>query len=251
MFATIKMPESWIQGEKMPYEEGTHMEYKEAKKLRGSMATSMEKYKETLIGLLNVGGGYLVLGVTNEGIIQGMDETDEQSLDKFRVAIDVFYGTLCYQDGSALDPMKTSFKVSVHSLKGVEGKHIVVVRVFNAADTLTVQTKNGVVFYRLNASNYRYVSEAIYRHREVQGMIRTVQDNMQKIIKDQHDSMLKMTQRHQEELERAIRQEKDKSDLAMRTLVRSVSDSLYAKHKMATAPPSFCSRLIGCIRWIK
>jgi predicted HTH transcriptional regulator len=223
------LPQKWVVGEKMPCVEGTNIEFKESRNLRGSMATSLSKYRETLTGLLNVGGGYLILGVTDQGIIKGVDESDDDALDKFRVAIDILYGELNYKDGSPLDPELTSLKVKVFPLQNTE-KKIIVIEANNTADILTIQSGGGYLIYRLNASNYRLRSERIYRHRDVQGLVKTVKQKMSLMLDEQH-------KRHKE----ILKAQRDKSEKEMAELIKTISDSLYETYN-GRSEPTLCDR---------
>jgi predicted HTH transcriptional regulator len=228
------LPKKWIVGEKMPCVEGTNIEFKESRNLRGSMATSLAKYRETLTGLLNVGGGYLILGVTDQGIIKGVDESDDDALDKFRVAIDILYGELNYKDGKSLDPELTSLKVKVFPLENTDRK-IIVIEAINNADILTIQSGGGYLIYRLNASNYRLRSERIYRHRDVQGLVKTVKQKMSLMIEEQHN-------RHKE----ILKEQRLKSEKEMTDLIKAISDSLYETYRIQSEP-TLCERFLDLI----
>ena len=240
------LPAKWVLNEKMPKQEGTHIEYKEALKLKGAMLTSLHKYRETLIGLLNVGGGYLILGVTNNGIIRGITETDEETLDKFRVWTDIQYGSFLYRDGSRLDPQKTYLKLHVFLVEGTDRK-IIAIEAYNTVDALQIQTGGGDIIYRLNASNYKLSTEPIYRHRDVQGLVRTVQEQLQKIIKDQHKTIQDLNDKHRADLE----QERDKNEKAIKIMIRNVSDSLYKMYnKDEYAEKQSLCKYISSMFWI-
>ena len=234
MNRTDILPKKWIVGEKMPCVEGTNIEFKESRNLRGSMATSLAKYRETLTGLLNVGGGYLILGVTDQGIIKGVDESDDDALDKFRVAIDILYGELNYKDGTSLDPKLTSLKVNVFPLENTDRK-IIVIEAINNTDILTIQSGGGYLVYRLNASNYRLRSERIYRHRDVQGLVKTVKQKMSLMIEEQHN-------RHKE----ILKAQRDKSEKEITDLVKAISDSLYESYRIQSEP-TLCERLLNLV----
>jgi len=234
------LPPKWVIDEKMPSTEGTNLEFKEAFRLKGAMQTSLPKYRETLIGLLNVGGGYLVLGVTNKGVIQGMEESDDDTLDKFRVWVDAQYGSLLYRDGSRLDPQLTSLKVKVFPVEQTD-RRVIAIEAFNTMDSLQIQTGSGEIIYRLNASNYKLRTEPIYRHRDVQGLIRTVQIQMQGIIKEQHDTIRKMNEKHHVEMARALQVEKERNEKAMRLMIHSLSANLYGTG--LSSPIGICNRL--------
>ena len=104
-----------------------------------------------------------------------------------------------------------------------------------------IETGSGEIIYRLNASNYKLRTEPIYRHRDVQGLIRTVQIQMQGIIKEQHDTIRKMNEKHHVEMARALQIEKDRNEKAMRLMIHSLSTNLYGTG--LSSPMNLYSRL--------
>jgi hypothetical protein len=254
-------PTMWTFGEKMPQGEGNKCEYKEARSLSGAMYTSLQKYKDTLIGFLNVGGGVLILGVKNDGTILGIEDVSVVDLDKLNVWVDTMYCHLVYKDGSQLDPRKVSFKVKTFEVLGshqplpfrwnpkswtlyktatgesndkpsTSNRICIAIEAHNThcGEAMEIMTRGGEIIYRLNASNYKVSTEAIYRQRDVQGMIRTVHEQMSKVIKEQHNTIKRLQQKHQEEIEEIMEQEKKKTDTMIRVVVEQVSATLYSKY---------------------
>ncbi len=238
------LPAKWVAGAQMPFGEGTNAEFKLAKSFSGALHTSLTKYRETVCGFLNSGGGYLILGVDNKGMIVGMDEVNAVTMDKVNVWADSIFGTLSLKDGTPLNPNNTSVKVKAYDVEGTEGRQVVVVEALHSGQALEIMTKGGDIFYRLNASNYRLSSEPVYRKRDVEGMLQTARVQMQEVIDMQHKAMKEMQERHRQEVFRVMSQEKDKSEKQMREIMSQVSLSLYKMYHPVGAPPSFCSRLV-------
>jgi hypothetical protein len=266
-------PTVWTFGETMPQGEGNKCEYKEARSLSGAMYTSLQKYKDTLIGFLNVGGGVLILGVKNDGTILGIEDVSVVDLDKLNVWVDTMYCHLVYKDGSQLDPRKVSFKVKIFEVQGsqqplpfrwnpknwtlytttpLESKDepstlstttttkriciAIEAHNYHCGEAMEIMTRGGEIIYRLNASNYKVSTEAIYRQRDVQGMIKTVHEQMSKVIKEQHNTIKRLQQKHQEEIEDIMDQEKKKTDTMIRVVVEQVSATLYSKYNNPLPP---------------
>lgn len=272
-------PLNWTFGQKMPQGEGNRCEYKEARSLSGAMVTSLQKYKDTLIGFLNVGGGVMILGVKNDGTILGIENVSVVDLDKLNVWVDTMYCHLVYKDGSQLDPRKVSFKVRTFEVEGsyeplpfrwnpkcwildkdtsdhttidISGNSVkricIAIEAINTGEAMEVMTRGGEIIYRLNASNYKVSTEAIYRQRDVQGMIRTVHEQMSKVIKEQHNTIKRLQQKHQDEIEDILEQQKKKTDANIRAVIEQVSASLYTKYN-SSVPSSRCKTegLCRCI----
>lgn len=237
------LPETWVAGAKMPFGEGTNAEFKLAKSFTGAMHTSLTKYRETVCGFLNSGGGYLILGVSDKGEIVGMDEVNPYTLDRMNCWADSIFGTLSLKDGTPLNPKETSVRVLSFPVEGTK-RSVVIVEAQHTGANLEVMTKGGDIFYRLNASNYRLSSEPVYRKRDVEGMLQTARVQMQEVIDLQHKTIKQMQERHREEIFRTMSQEKERSEKQMREIMSQVSVSLYKMYHPVGAPPSFCSRLI-------
>lgn len=223
------LPTKWILNEKLPFGECSNIEFKLANRFPGALKTSLVKYRETLLGMLNVGGGYLILGVQNDGTIIGMDAVIPEEVDKLNVWVDTTYGTFMYKDGRPLDPVITSLKTFIFPVIGTN-RHVVVIEAIHKGEQLSLMTKGGEIIYRLNASNYRIHTEPMYTKRDMQGMITAVQTQMQEIIKNQHQVIKNLHQKHKDELEEVIIREKENSEKAVIEMVKKISDSLYIRY---------------------
>jgi uncharacterized radical SAM superfamily Fe-S cluster-containing enzyme len=98
----------------------------------------------------------------------------------------------------------------------------------------------GALIYRLNASNYKMVSEPIYRRRDVKGMIQSIQKHMQDIINTKHREIEDLQEKHIEEIRVVVEREAK----VTRYYVEQISESLYEKYKIENRQENFCSRLV-------
>jgi predicted HTH transcriptional regulator len=248
---SIKLPSVWKLNEKFPYEEGTHVEFKLANRFDGALITSLPKYRETIAGFLNVGGGYLILGVRDDGIICGMGDVTSTTMDKIRVWADAVFGSLMYTNGDKLDPLETSIKVYDYIVEDSDvRRYIVVIEAKTCSTELQIQTKGGEIIYRLNASNYKMTTEPIYRKSDVQGIVRTIQEQSKEIIKTQHRAISELHKKHQEEIEALLAEEKERSEKEMKEVLELVSSSLYTMYRnessLTSPKKSFFQTLFGC-----
>ena len=99
------LPEKWVYGERVPFQESNLVEFKEVSVFAGlfknkSLGTSgLPKYRETIIGFLNGGQGYLIMGVKNDGKIIGIENIEDETMDQFKLWIDGCFNTLVYKNG--------------------------------------------------------------------------------------------------------------------------------------------------------
>lgn len=237
MKPSIQLPERWVAGERLSFGESNSVEFKLAASLSGSLHTSLAKYRDTLIAFLNCGGGWLFLGVRDDGTIHGMSDVDSQTMDKFNIWVDTTYNLLVHrQDGTNVSPHETYLKVhtfpveennsSVQTAASAtisQKRYVVAVEAVHKGEMLSLMTRGGESFYRLNASNYKMTSEPVFRKRDVQGMIHTVQNQMQGIITRQQATIKAMQEKHKEELNSLL--EAERKDVV--EMMNHVSNSLY------------------------
>jgi hypothetical protein len=148
--------------QKFPYNEGRHYEFK------SSIQCPKGKVLPTLCGFLNVGGGHMIFGVTDNLDINGFTATTKD-LDTFLLFVDnIVRNSHIVKDNNEtiapeqltsrlihLDDMRQILIISVSSDEGVR-----------------YQIKDGTVYYRLNASNYRVTTDRYFTESQVTMMIR-------------------------------------------------------------------------------
>lgn len=203
----MHLPASWVYGEKVPFTESNTVEFKRVSIFSGlffynSSNSGLPKYKETLIGFLNSGGGYLFMGILDDGTILGVEDLTETGLDKLNLWVDSCFNSLVYKDGEPINPAKISLKIRTFPVVGGEGKRdVVMIEAINRGLPLDIMTRSGTIIYRLNASNYKVCVEPVYRKSDVKGMITSIQTQMQQIIDEKHKAIRDLKEAHAEEIE--------------------------------------------------
>jgi predicted HTH transcriptional regulator len=146
-----------------PLPEGTNLEFKV-----GFNSSMTDKIYATICGILNSGGGYLVIGVEDDTrFIRGI-KTDK-SMDHFLIALDNIYhhGHIRLRDGNVI-PLGTVISGTVQA---AEGKELLVVTC-TPADGQQYIVKDGSVWYRLAASNFKKTNLPVfYTEKDMEGMI--------------------------------------------------------------------------------
>jgi predicted HTH transcriptional regulator len=146
-----------------PLPEGTNLEFK-----IGFNSSMAEKIIATLCGILNSGGGYLVIGVEDESRrIVGI-KTDK-SMDNFLLMLDSIYHHhhLKKLDGTPI-PLGT---IRSGTVQAANNKELLVVTVTSEpGEKYTV--KDGSIWYRLAASNFKQTTlPNIYSEKELETII--------------------------------------------------------------------------------
>lgn len=146
-----------------PLPEGTNLEFK-----IGFNSSMSEKIIATICGILNSGGGYLVIGVEDETRrIVGI-KTDKY-MDNFLLMLDTIYhhNHIKKLDGTpiSLDTIKPAIA------QAAENKEVLVVTI-NAEPNQKYIVKDGSVWYRLAASNFKQTKlPTIYSEKELEVII--------------------------------------------------------------------------------
>ena len=241
------LPDKWVHGEKVPFQESNLVEFKEVTVFAGlfknkSLGSSgLPKYRETIIGFLNGGRGYLIMGIKNDGTISGVDNIADEVMDKFMLWIDGSFNNLVYKNGKPIDPSKITIKVHVFPVYGhqIEAS-VIVVEVENRGKQMDIMTRSGTIIYRLNASNFKVSSEPIYRKRDVKGMIHSIQNQMQLVIDEKRKTIERLQEKHKEEINDILKSQTNET----RCYIDQISRSLYIKYKIEDEKVSLCSRVM-------
>ena len=239
------LPEKWVFGEKVPFQESSLVEFKEVTVFAGlfknkSLGSSgLPKYRETIIGFLNGGNGYLIMGIKNNGTIMGVENITDDIMDKFNLWIDGSFNTLVYKNGKPIDPSEITIKVHVFPVEGRDSR-IIVIEVENRGKFMDIMTRSGTIIYRLNASNFKVTSEPIYRKRDVKGMIHAVQGKLQMVIEEKRKAIERLQDKHQDEIKEILRSQVKES----RAYIDQISRSLYEKYKIEDERETLCSRIM-------
>lgn len=241
------LPSKWVFGEKVPFQESNLVEFKEVTVFAGlfknkSLGSSgLPKYRETIIGFLNGGQGYLIMGIKNNGTIMGVENIADDVMDKFMLWIDGSFNTLVYKNGKPIDPSQITIKVHIFPVEG-RLSSIIVIEVENRGKVMDIMTRSGTIIYRLNASNFKVTSEPVYRKRDVKGMIQAVQGQLQMVIDEKRRTIERLQDKHQDEIREVLKSQVKES----RAYIEQISRSLYEKYKIEEEKVSLCSRIM---RW--
>jgi predicted HTH transcriptional regulator len=146
-----------------PLPEGTNLEFKAS-----FLSCTNEKMLATLCGLLNSGGGHLVIGVADDTReIVGV-KTDK-TLDKFLLMIDNIYHLrhLKKVDGAPV-PVGT---IKTQTIVAANNKTLLVVSA-SAEPGEKYTVKDGTIWYRLAASNYKQTTlPTVYSEEEINAIV--------------------------------------------------------------------------------
>lgn len=175
-----------------PLPEGTNLEFK-----IGFNSSMSEKIIATICGILNSGGGYIVIGVEDETRrIVGI-KTDK-SMDYFLLMLDSIYhhNHIKTIDGTPV-PLGT---VKSGTVQAANGKELLVVTIV-AEEGQKYTIKDGTVWYRLAASNYKQTAlPTIYTEKELDVIIKQKVASQTRIIRQQCEIERKeLHERHQSE----------------------------------------------------
>jgi hypothetical protein len=245
------LPTTWVKGEKVPFQEGSTVEFKEVTVFSGLFRpksagnSGLPKYRETLIGFLNSGQGILVMGIKDDGTIAGVEDTSPAQMDMLRLWVDGNFNTLVYKNGKPIDPSKISIKHSTYPVVNHPNNGIIIVITAINNDThkhLDIMTRSGTVVHRLNASNFKLAVEPIYRKRDVKGMVYAVRLQMQSMLADKKRQIEDLQEQHTQHIKKVISEERT----GIRDYIDKISISLYEKYKYSPnqQKESMCNKLM-------
>lgn len=166
-----------------PFPESSCIEFK------CGFGTPIEKIYGTLCGFLNGSGGHLIIGVedTKRNIV-GIKCSKLE--DKFRLKIDEIYqqNQIVTQDGN-----KISIEaIRVYNIKAANNKEILVITAKPSENT-KYRMRDGTVWYRLSASNYRVKNDInTYSSDEVRVLIEAEQNKTKNQLSNMRSDFDKM-----------------------------------------------------------
>jgi hypothetical protein len=226
------LPEKWVYGNKVPFFESSVVEFKEVTVFSGLFRdktlgkTGLTKFRETIVAFLNGGKGYLFMGIKDDATIVGVENLTCESIDMLKLWLDSNFNTLIYTDGEPIDPVKVSIKLFVYPVENY-GSNIILIECINTGKLFNIMTCSGTMIHRLNASNYKVVSEPVYRKREVKGMICSMQAQLRHTMAEKKRAIEDLKEKHQEEIDRIVKYERAN----IREYVDKISTSLYEKYR--------------------
>jgi hypothetical protein len=146
------LPSSFSRLERFPYTEGLQFEFKES-----VSPMNRDKTYQTLCAFLNSNGGYMVFGVTDSGVIRGIQR---KRVDEMLLRLDcITYNKLIIDTKTLAPPSLHDICAQVIPLTSVADEvFIVIVRALNPDPSHTFQLAGGEIYIRLNASNFKTMS---------------------------------------------------------------------------------------------
>jgi predicted HTH transcriptional regulator len=180
-----------------PLPEGTNLEFK-----IGFNSSMSGKIIATICGILNSGGGYLVIGVEDETRrIVGIK--NDKSMDYFLLMLDSIYHHHHIKkiDGTPV-PLGT---VKSGTVQAANDKEVMVITI-TAEKGEKYSVKDGTVWYRLAASNYKQTTlPTIYTEKELEVIVQKRIATQTRIIRQQCEIEYKeINQKYQSEREKLI-----------------------------------------------
>jgi len=243
-----KLPQQWVLNEKVPFQESNVVEFKRVSifsglfNLKSSKGSGLPKYKETINAFLNSGGGYLIMGILDDGTIVGAENVTDEMVDKCKLWLDSCFHGFMYKDGTSLNPLEIFLSIKIFPVVNADSS-IIVIEAINKGYPLNILTRSGSLIYRLNASNYKIVSEPIYRRRDVKGMIDSIQKHMQSVINLKHREIKDLQEKHLEEIKSIIERE----GKITRGYMEKISESLYNKYQIDGKNDNICAKVVRYI----
>lgn len=160
-----------FENKKFPYNESDTFEFKESiiEKLFG-------KYLETICGFLNTKGGYLIFGIKDTLDLQGL-KIKQKELDYFILRIDSIINSnqiiginIITNEFIKLKP--SNLKIS--QITNSSSNKFLSIKVFPDPD-IKYQLANGIIYYRLGASNYFEKTEKIFKQSDFESACKNIQ----------------------------------------------------------------------------
>jgi hypothetical protein len=148
---------------KFPYNEGRHYEFK------SSIQCPKGKVLPTLCGFLNVGGGHMIFGVADNLNINGFTATTKD-LDTFLLFVDNIVRNSHIVKGINNETIAPE-QLTSRLIHLDDTRHVLIISV-SSDEGIRYQIKDGTVYYRLNASNYRVTTDRYFTESQVTMMIR-------------------------------------------------------------------------------
>jgi predicted HTH transcriptional regulator len=153
-----------------PRLEGSTLEFKQS--------ISMMHYKkipETLCGFLNTDGGTMAFGIRDDGMITGLQSSPKE-MDNFLLQIDRIFHEAEIRTTDLERVHPSCVKTSV--LPSYSGKYVIVIHV-SPTPGKQYQLKDGTVWYRLNASNYKITgSDQLFTESDLRIHVARARKNM-------------------------------------------------------------------------
>ncbi len=209
---------------KFPYNESNKFEYK-----LSINDEEFNKYLETICGFLNTNGGYLIFGIKDNLDVIGL-KVKSKKLDNFILKIDGIFNNNNIVGIDIESKEFVKLKQSNIVTKQITNKDDKKFLIFEIVPDPNVkyQLSNGLIYYRLGASNYFEKTEKIYRQSEFDIACKKIQDkanNDNKINIKLFEETLDEKNKQIDELNKSLNQEKETNIIYQKQLEQSIKNS--------------------------
>ena len=152
-----ELPTTLVGVEQYPQPEGNHIEFKQSYVNENAFK---KIYKQTICGFLNSGGGYLLFGIDDRGYIMGIPKNNKV-IDGIKLFVDSVIKSISTTNGVKFLP-----DIKVKTLETNTKKYVVAIVVISPTDIGPPFQCEGIVVYRLNASNHIYRTQKLLTEAE-------------------------------------------------------------------------------------
>jgi predicted HTH transcriptional regulator len=171
----IKIPTDLSNLKKFPYSESKHIEYK-----LGIKTFTTEKIYELVCSFLNSGGGYIIVGVedTTHNIV-GI--SNEKEIDNIILICDqIITNNIIVLQDNTCGLHKNNIIISTIDVNNT--KKIIIIKIIPDKNK-EYMLKEGTIWMRLNASNYKLRGCKLYTEADVSSKINTTIQNINREYK--------------------------------------------------------------------
>jgi predicted HTH transcriptional regulator len=215
--------ESDFDSEKFPNSESDKYEYKQS--INDKI---FSKYLETICGFLNTCGGYLIFGIKDNLDLIGL-KIKQKELDNFILRIDSILGSgqIIGIDSKSGEFVKLqSSNIKINQITNKDGKKFLMIEVVPEAN-IKYQLANGLIYYRLGASNYFEKKERIFKQSDFENACKNIQTKAE----EDNKSNIKLFQKTLDdknkqinELNNKLKEEKETNDIYQNHLEKSLNN---------------------------
>ncbi len=158
---------------------------------------AFHQYLEIICGFLNTGGGHLIFGIKDNLTLTGLS-VNQKDLDNFILRLDgivhqsqilrIHYDANINLSKSSVVTYINPSHISIEQITNDRNKRFLSIQLMPDADeNIKYQLVNGMVYYRLGASNYCEKTDKLYKQAEYEAACKDYQNNAKKINKTNID----------------------------------------------------------------
>ena len=180
--------------EQFKYSESNWLEFKES-----IVSCSIEKIIETICAFLNTDGGYIIIGINDNGKLVG-HKSKSKNIDNFKLLIDnkISNNTIIYQN----DEVIIDKYLSIIEIVNKNKNKFILIKIFPQKDK-NYKLINGTVIHRLNASNRKIKTTKLMTELHFASNLKqieiTIIDKYNKIIRQLNSEITELKKRDTEQ----------------------------------------------------